>query len=96
MKIVWTAPAVKDIEAIRDYILRDSVIYAEAVIAEIFDRVDTLADFPKVGRVVPELAEEHTREVIVGSYRVVYDVGASTITILTVLHGARLFRDPRE
>jgi len=95
MKILWTDPAFRDLEAIHEYIARDSSVYADAVIAEILDRVDTLQRFPRAGRVVPELAEEHTREVIVGNYRIVYDLGTSAVTILTVLHGARLFHDPR-
>ena len=57
-RIVWTEPAVSDLNSIRDYIARDSELYADAVVMDIFDNVDRLATFPISGRVVPELNEE--------------------------------------
>ena len=60
-------------------------------VQEIFDAVDRLAAFPFAGRVVPEVDDEHTREVIVGNYRVIYDIHEEVVRILGVLHGARLF-----
>ena len=93
--VVWTAPAVDDLESIRDYIARDSEVYANAMLLEIFEAVDRLESFPCSGRVVLELEDENTRELIVDNYRVIYDLSGSTIRILTVLHGARSFFDPR-
>ena len=69
-------------------------MYADAVIAEIFDSVDRLAHFPQSGRVVPEMDHDNTREIIVGNYRVIYDTSGEAIHILSVLHGARLFPKP--
>lgn len=45
--------------------------------------------FPKSGRIVPELGDGKTREVIVTNYRVMYEVESDAVIILTVLHGAR-------
>ena len=91
MKIVWTEPAVSDLEAIRTYIARDAETYANAVVLDIFEATNRLESFPESGRVVPELADPHTREVIVGNYRVIYDISGDVVRILTVLHGARQF-----
>lgn len=90
-RVVWTAPAVSDLECIREYIAHDSEIYADSVLSEIFDAVDQLVAYAKSGRVVPELNNKQTREILAGSYRVMYDVQGDTIRILTVLHGARKF-----
>jgi plasmid stabilization system protein ParE len=90
-RVLWTAPAVSDLESIREYIARDSEVYADSVLSEIFDAVDQLMVYAESGRVVPELNEPQTRELIVGSYRVMYDLQADTVHILTVLHGARKF-----
>jgi toxin ParE1/3/4 len=90
-RIVWTAPAVSDLDSIREYIARDSEVYADSVLSEIFDAVDQLTAYAESGRVVPELNEKQTRELIVGNYRVMYDIRADIIRILTVLHGARKF-----
>lgn len=86
-----TAPAVSDLDSIREYIARDSEVYADSVLSEIFDAVDQLTAYAESGRVVPELNEKQTRELIAGNYRVMYDIRADIIRILTVLHGARKF-----
>ncbi len=91
MKIVWSAPAVTDLDAIRTYIARDSETYADAVVLEIFEAADRLERFPKSGRIVPELNDPATREIIVGSYRVMYDIAGDAVRILGVLHGGRQF-----
>jgi addiction module RelE/StbE family toxin len=91
MKIVWSEPAVTDLDAIRTYIARDSETYADAVILEIFATTDRLENFPESGRIVPELNDPTTREIIVGSYRVMYDISGEVVRILGVLHGARQF-----
>jgi plasmid stabilization system protein ParE len=85
MKIVWSAPAVTDLDAIRTYIARDSETYADALILEIFEAADRLERFPESGRVVPELNDPTTREIIVGSYRVMYDITGDAVRILGVL-----------
>lgn len=90
-RIAWTEPAVSDLNSIHSYIARDAEVYADAVIEEIFDAVDRLISFPKSGRIVPELDDSNTREVIVGNYRVIYDTSGEDVRILSVLHGARLF-----
>ena len=90
-RIVWTEPAVSDLDSIHAYIARDAGAYADAVIFDIFESVDRLAHFPRSGRVVPELHDDNTREIIVGNYRVIYDASGDIVRILTVLHGARLF-----
>jgi len=90
-RVVWTDPAVSDLDSIHEYISRDSEVYADSVLSEIFDAVDRLVDYLQAGRVVPELNEPQTREIIVGSYRVMYETQDDVIHILTVLHGARQF-----
>ncbi|HMO52352.1 MAG TPA: type II toxin-antitoxin system RelE/ParE family toxin [Kiritimatiellia bacterium] len=89
--VVWTDPAVSDLDCIHEYISRDAEVYADALVQDLFDAVDRLESFPLSGRVVPELNDNTTREVIVGSYRIIYDVSDETIRILSVLHGARQF-----
>ena len=54
--------------------------------------VDGLGEFPESGRVVPELGDPSVREVVVGAYRVVYEVRPDDwVEVLTVFHGARRF-----
>jgi hypothetical protein len=39
--------------------------------------------------------EENTREIIVGNYRVIYDIVPLMVRNLAVLHGARSFQNPK-
>ena len=55
--------------------------------------VERLADFPNSGRIVPELKDPAIREILFGSYRIVYRVKGDVVEVLTVYHGARLL-DP--
>jgi toxin ParE1/3/4 len=87
-KIVWTDQAYEDLETIFEYISHDSVRYAQLLIEKILMAVRRLELFPESGRIVPERNEKHIREVIVGSYRIIYRVRRECVDILTVRHGA--------
>jgi addiction module RelE/StbE family toxin len=87
----WTPQALEDLEAIRLYVARDSVQYAALLVERLFNAVDRLEAFPESGRIVPEFQRRDLREVILGSYRIVYRLHAERAVILTVFHGARLF-----
>ncbi len=92
-RIVWTLQAVEDVEAIRTYIARDSPHYAALMVERIVDSVERLKEFPRSGRVVPEVEREVYREVILGTYRIVYRLEDDRAEILTVVHAARLLPD---
>lgn len=68
MRIVWTEPAIQDAENIKAYIAQDSEIYAIRVLERIFEVVDELCIFPRLGRVVPEFQEHDIREVFAYNY----------------------------
>lgn len=90
MRIEWTDPALGDLEAIRDYIGKDSRYYARRYIARLFEATAKLKDFPAMGRRVPEAGvRTDIRELIFENYRIVYLVEPQQIQILTVLHGSR-------
>jgi addiction module RelE/StbE family toxin len=89
--IRWTDQAVADLEAIRDYVARDSVRYATLLVERLIASLDQVSQFPEIGRVVPEYQRPDIRELILGSYRVVYRLQTGAAEVLTVFHGARLF-----
>jgi len=60
---------------------------------DVLAAVERLADFPNSGRLVPELKDPVIREILFGSYRIVYRVKGDLVELLTVYHGARLL-DP--
>lgn len=89
-KLIWTDQAIDDLGDIGDYIAETSEKYAKLTITRLYERTDILKTFPKSGRIVPEKSEENIRELIEGSYRIIYDViSDDLIYILTVYHSAR-------
>lgn len=91
--ILWSPQALHDLESIREYIARDSTLYADLVVRRIVAGVDRLASFPESGRVVPERGDPKIREVIVKPYRIVYRRQSAEIEIVTVFLASRLLPD---
>ena len=92
-KLIWSPQAIEDIEAIAQYIARDSTIYAESTVERIFQAPERLMQLPKLGRIVPEKNDESIREIFVFQFRIIYEILASEIHILTVVHGKRIIED---
>jgi len=91
-QVIWALQAIEDVEAIRAYVARDSSHYADLVVERIVAAVTRLESQPLSGRVVPEVGDQALREVIHGSYRIVYRLKPNVAEIVTVFHGARVFR----
>ena len=89
MKLVWTEPAVIDLESIRDYISKDSEHYASLFVEKVITAVEKVAVFPHLGREVPEYKNNDIREVIYYNYRLIYKIMNNKILILAIVHGAR-------
>jgi toxin ParE1/3/4 len=88
-EIRWSLTATADLQAIEEFVARDSPVYAVRLVDRIVQAVERLAPFPLSGRVVPEFERGDLREVIFGSYRIVHLVQGETVTVLRVAHGAR-------
>ncbi len=88
--IFWTRQSQEDIEAIRSFISRNSPRVADLFIDKLVSSVDQLKRFPFSGGIVPELNRGDIREIIRGQYRIVYRASETSVTVLTVYHGARL------
>ena len=92
VKIIWTELALEDLKNIHDYIAQESNVYANNVIERLVSRVDQIETFPESGRMVPEYGKRSLRELIQGSYRIVYQIHREYIGIVRIHHSARLLR----
>jgi plasmid stabilization system protein ParE len=91
VKVIWTDSAIQDLDDIGNHIAKDSERYAEVTIDRLFNSVDILENFPKAGKMVPEFENEFIRELIRGSYRIVYRIiDDFRVDIITVHNCARL------
>ena len=88
-QVVWTEPAWDDLAAAADYVARDSVNYAAALVQEVKKAAASLTEFADRGQVVPEFEDETIRELLVRPYRLVYMVLDDEVLILALVHGAR-------
>jgi plasmid stabilization system protein ParE len=76
------------------YIARDKPLLAESFRREVFHRAGLLADFPRLGRIVPEFSDPNRRELLYGDYRLIFRVKPrlKRIQILLIIHGKRILR----
>ncbi|MDQ0591043.1 type II toxin-antitoxin system RelE/ParE family toxin [Variovorax paradoxus] len=93
MRVLWTLSAEQDRADIVDFIAQDNPLAAIRM-DEIFSAVvRRLAEHPLLGRAgqIPGTRELIPHE----SYRLVYEVRADTVWILTLVHTARLWPPTR-
>jgi len=93
-QVIWTEPALSDLNEIADYIALDKFSAAQRLIQQIFSSVEHLEQFPESGRIPPELEHSRYREIIVGPCRIFYrsDNEQNKVYILYVMRGERQLR----
>lgn len=89
-RLIWSPEAVEDLEAIAEFISRDSAFYASSVVTKMLAVSRSLTDSPLIGRIVPELDDNQIRERFVYSYRLIYRVRDDEILVVAIIHGKRL------
>ncbi|MFA4830314.1 MAG: type II toxin-antitoxin system RelE/ParE family toxin [Thermodesulfovibrionales bacterium] len=89
--VKWSKPAKLDLKQIHNHIARDSKFYAQKVSAEIVGKSEKLNSFPEVGRIVPETGDPNIRELLIYSYRLIYEVFPGRVEVLALIHGKRNF-----
>jgi toxin ParE1/3/4 len=87
--VIWTLSALEDVEEIVDFIGRDSPSYAESFAESVFHAAGILDAFPRQGRMVPETGIPNVREILIHSYRILYEIHHDTVNILAVIHSRR-------
>jgi plasmid stabilization system protein ParE len=90
MRLRWTNRARRDLVEIGRYIARDDPQAARRCVDPLRSRARAAARRPRSGRVVPEFECDDIREVILGSYRIVYRLHRTAVDVLTVFEGHRL------
>ena len=92
-QIIWSNPALSDLEEIAEYIALDKISAAEKLVQSVFASVDRLVDHPKSGRYPPEIAGKRYREVLIGPCRVFYRYSNKVVYIVYVMRGERKLRE---
>lgn len=92
-QIIWTGPAIADLDAIIDYITVENPIAAAQLVKRIISHVALLADFPESGAQPLELGKQtRYRHLVEPPCRVFYRFDAGQVFILHVMRSERLLR----
>lgn len=86
MRLIWAPQALERAAEIVDYIATDRPAAALDWIDGLEERLTALPGLPDQGRVVPEWYESTVRELIYKRHRVIYEVHADRVEILTIRH----------
>ncbi|MBS0431828.1 MAG: type II toxin-antitoxin system RelE/ParE family toxin, partial [Proteobacteria bacterium] len=71
-RIIWSEPALADLDAIADYIALENPIAASALIQRILGHVGQLADHPESGSRPQELGRSRYRQIVEPPCRLFY------------------------
>lgn len=89
MNVHWTESAIEHLAAIHEYIGRNSPHYAARMVDRLTQKTIQIGMYPESGRMVPEFDSPDVREVMEGSFRIIYRITPERIDVLAVVHGAR-------
>jgi len=89
-EVIWTEPALSDLDAIADYIALDNPEAARQLVQRVFSHVEQLTDHPKSGSKPVELKGWRYRQIVEPPCRVLYRHDEDRVFILFVMRGERL------
>lgn len=84
-EVIWTEPALQELDAIAEYIALDNPAAASHLVKDVFDKIERLENFPRSGRIPPELPNSVYREIAVPPCRIFYREDEKQVLVLYVM-----------
>lgn len=81
--------ALDDLEDIRAFIQKDSPKNALEEMGRIFSLIDSLGEFPNLGKIASEKFTPPIRQLLSGNYRIIYRIVDGVAEVLSITHGSR-------
>lgn len=94
-EVIWTEPALHDLDAIADYIALDDPQAARGLVRRVFDHVGQLTMQPESGSRLPEMRKSRYRQIVEPPCRVFYRYDGVRVFVLSVMRGEMRFRKTR-
>jgi plasmid stabilization system protein ParE len=91
-EVIWSEPALCDLDAIADYIALDKPAAAQAWVERVFRHVEQLEQQPESGSVPKELRDDRYRQVVEPPARIFYRYDCPHVYIVHVMRGERQLR----
>lgn len=92
-KVIWTDPALADLNEIADFVAKGSADSANELVRAVFAATDLLEQHPELGRVPVEVKGLPYREMVVRPCRIFYryDRERDGVFVVFVMRGERQF-----
>lgn len=84
-RIIWTEPALNELDEIADYISLDDPTAAKKLVRSAFEKIDRLVHHPKSGKLVEEIDNSIYREVVSFPCRIFYRQEKEIVYIVHVI-----------
>lgn len=95
--VTFAESALSDLEEASDWYAEQGVPeVGDRLVAEVFNRIEALADHPEMGRVVPEFGQSFLRELIHPPFRIVYRHESGRVRVVRVWRSERLLQLPED
>ncbi len=91
-EIIWTEPALGDLDAIADYIALENPGAAKAFVLRVLEHVGQLAEHPDRGSRPQELPRSRYRQIVELPCQVFYRHEGQRVYVLYVMRSERLLR----
>ena len=91
-QIIWTEPALLDLNEIAEYIALDKPGAASHLVQKVFSKTERLEEFPESGRNPAELKKSRYKEIIIGPCRIFFRIEKDKVYILYVMRSERKLR----
>ncbi len=88
-EIIWTEPALNDLDAIADYIAIENPVAASEFVRRVFAHVEQLEDHPESGPRPPELGNSRYRQLVEPPCRIFYRYDDEKVFILFLMRAER-------
>ncbi len=98
-ELIWTEPALQDLDAVADYIALDNPLAARRLVQRVFEHVAQLEAHPESGSHPPELrrSSRRYRQIVEPPCRVFYryEHASERVFVLYVIRGEMRLRKSR-
>jgi len=91
-QVIWTEPALNDLDAIADYIAIENPIAASELVQRVFAHVEQLESHPESGARPVELKRSRYRQIVEPPCRIFYRHNGEKVFVLFVMRSEQLLR----
>ena len=91
-QVIWTEPALNDLDAIADYIAIENPVAAAELVRIVFEHVEQLEAHPESGSRPPELKRSRYRQIVEPPCKIFYRYDGETVLVLFVMRSEQLLR----